>query len=90
MARHIVRCLQLWLLGFPFVLAGTMAPLSVALWVLATSYALVGIDEVGVQVEQPFDIIPMNKMCMIVMWNLNETFVNLPRHVRERMGMHLD
>ena len=40
--------------------------------------------------EQPFDIIPMNKMCMIVMWNLNETFVNLPRHVRERMGMHLD
>ena len=47
MARHIVRCLQLWLLGFPFVLAGTMAPLSVALWVLATSYALVGIDEVG-------------------------------------------
>ena len=34
-------------LGFPFVLAGTMAPLSVALWVLATSYALVGIDGSG-------------------------------------------
>ena len=25
MSRHIVRCLQLWLVGFPFVLAGTMA-----------------------------------------------------------------
>ena len=36
--------------------------------------------------EQPFDIIPMNKMCMIVMWNLNETFVNLPRHVQRGWG----
>ena len=66
MSRHIVRCLQLWLLGFPFVLAGTMAPLSVALWVLATSYAMVGIDEVGVQVEQPFEIVPMNKCVLAI------------------------
>ena len=51
MSRHIVRCLQLWLVGFPFVLAGTMAPISVAIWVFATSYAFVGIDEVGVQVS---------------------------------------
>ena len=60
MSRHVVRCLQLWLLGFPFVLAGTMAPITTSIWVFATAYAFVGIDEVGVQVEQPFDILPMN------------------------------
>ena len=87
MSRHIVRCLQIWLLGFPFVLAGTMAPVAVALWVFATSYALVGIDEVGVQVEQPFDILPMRKLCTIVVFNLEESFVRLPPCMKSRMGL---
>ena len=78
MSRHIVRCLQLWLVGFPFVLAGTMAPLSVAVWVFATAYAFIGIDEVGVQVEQPFEIVPMTSICNLVMRNLAETFVDAP------------
>jgi len=78
MSRHIVRCLQLWLLGFPFVIAGTMAPMTSALWVFAVSYAFVGINEVGVQVEQPFRIIPMNKLCVLAVKNLEEAFVKLP------------
>ena len=86
MSRHVIRCLQLWLLGFPFVLAGTMAPPTVAIWVFATSYAFVGIDEVGVQVEQPFDILPMNKLCLVAMANLEEAFVNLPPAVRTRLA----
>jgi len=81
MCRHIVRCLQIWLFGFPFVLAGTMAPASVAAWVFGTSYAFVGIDEIGVQVEQSFDIIPMTRLCQIVNSNLEECFVNLPPYV---------
>ena len=78
MSRHIVRTMQLWLFGFPFVLAGTMAPLSTAVWVFATSYAFVGIDEVGVQVEQPFEIVPMTTICNLVLTNLEETFVDIP------------
>lgn len=78
MSRHIIRCLQLWLMGFPFVLAGTMAPITVAIWVFVTSYAFVGIDEVGVQVEQPFEIIPMVSICQLAMANLEETFVRVP------------
>ena len=78
MSRHIVRCMQLWLLGFPFVLAGTMAPITVAIWVFATSYAFVGIDEVGIQVEQPFEIVPMTRICCLVMANLEEVFVERP------------
>ena len=108
MSRHIVRVLQLWLVGFPFVLAGTstrqthtappmlsplsafahlrsrrvpvfaVAPISVAIWVFATSYAFVGIDEVGVQVEQPFEIVPMNAITNLILVNLEETFVKVP------------
>ena len=84
LSRHIVRCLQLWLIGFPFVLAGTMAPLSVALWVFATSYAFVGIDDAGQQVEQPFDLMPMNKLCLFATQTLDETFVRMPPGMRER------
>ena len=55
-----------------------MAPLSTAVWVFATSYAFVGIDEVGVQVEQPFEIVPMTTICNLVLTNLEETFVDIP------------
>ena len=57
---------------------GTMAPIAVAIWVFATSYAFVGIDEVGIQVEQPFEIVPMMGICSLVMANLEEVFVDVP------------
>ena len=72
MSRHVIRCLLLWLLTLPFVLVGTMAPLWMAFWVVLTTYIFVGIEEVGVQVEQPFEIVPMTQLCNIVMANLEE------------------
>lgn len=42
---------MLWLVGLPFVLVGTMSPLATALWLFITSYIFVGIEEVGVQVQ---------------------------------------
>ena len=51
MSRHIVRCLLLFFFGLPFVLAGTMAPTTVAIWVFVVSYAFIGIDEVGAAEE---------------------------------------
>jgi len=86
MSRHIVRCLQLWLFGLPFVLAGTMAPLASACWVFAVSYAFIGIDEVGIQVEQPFEIVPMAALCEIVVRNLYETFIDVPPGVQQAMA----
>ena len=74
MSRHVVRCLTLWLLGLPVVLAGSMAPAATALWVFATSYIFIGIEEVGLQVEQPFEILPMTQLCNVIMSNLEEAF----------------
>jgi len=72
MSRHVVRCLLLWLATMPFVLVGTMRPLAIAGWVSLVGYIFVGIEEVGVQVEQPFEIIPMTQLCNIIMANLEE------------------
>ena len=61
-------------LRLPVVLAGSMAPAATALWVFATSYIFIGIEEVGLQVEQPFEILPMTQLCNVIMSNLEEAF----------------
>ncbi|EOD38332.1 hypothetical protein EMIHUDRAFT_224720 [Emiliania huxleyi CCMP1516] len=33
MSRHVIRCMLLWLLGLPAVLAGSMSPAHISLWV---------------------------------------------------------
>ena len=43
-----------------------MAPGTVAMSAFATAYVYVGIEELGVQVEQPFELIPMTRICAIV------------------------
>jgi len=48
----------LWLLGLPAVLAGSMSPAHISLWVFLVSYIFVGIEEVGVQVEHRADASP--------------------------------
>ena len=78
MSRHVVRCLMLWLVGLPFVLVGTMSPLATALWLFITSYIFVGIEEVGVQVEQPFEIVPMTALCNTIMVSMEELFIEPP------------
>ena len=78
MSRHIVRCLVLWLIGLPLLLAGSMNRYAVSLWIFVTSYIFVGIEEVGVQVEQPFEIVPMTQLCNVIMANLEEACEPLP------------
>ncbi len=41
-------------------------------------YICVGIEEVGVQVEQPFEVMPMTQLCAIIMFNLEEAFATPP------------
>ena len=41
-------------------------------------FVFIGIEEVGVQVEQPFEIVPMTQLCRIIMANLEEAFLQRP------------
>ena len=55
-----------------------MAPVTVSLWTLVTSYIFIGIEEVGAQVEQPFEITPMTRLCNVIMLTISESFAVPP------------
>ena len=78
MSRHAMRSQVLWLAAMPFALASTMAPWTLAAWAFLISYIFVGIEEVGAQVEQPFEITPMTRLCVVIMFNLEEAFSAFP------------
>ena len=82
-----VRSLVLWIATLPFVLAGAMSPISIALWVSLIVYIFVGIEEVGVQVEQPFEIVPMTALCNIIMANLQEAISAPPAEMAAIEGL---
>ena len=61
MARHGMRSLMLWLFALPFMLAGQVPCFAVALCTATTAYIYFGLDELGLQVEQPFRILPVRR-----------------------------
>ena len=60
-------------------LAGSMAPLTIGMWVGITAYIFTGIEDVGSQVEQPFGIVPMNKLSELIQMNVEETIQIAPQ-----------
>ena len=73
MSRHGLRSMTLWMLALPVVLScqGIPAILNV-LWTSAIAFIYLGIDELGVQVEQPFRVIPMWQLCQLVQEDILE------------------
>mmetsp|Transcript_29956 Transcript_29956/g.64135 ORF Transcript_29956/g.64135 Transcript_29956/m.64135 type:complete len:435 (-) Transcript_29956:125-1429(-) len=54
-----VLCLFLWFLPLALVSSGMQSPLSILVIVTFLSYIFVGIDEIGVEVEYPFPLLPL-------------------------------
>ena len=77
MTRHVVRCMGLWLLAMPLALIGSMPPLGVVLFTAISSYIFLGTEELGVQVEQPFDILPLWQICHLATRNVEEAALAL-------------
>ena len=53
-SRHTSRFLTIWLGTLPFTLIGDMKPWLVVAIVAAASYCMIGIEEIGHMIEQPF------------------------------------
>ena len=53
-SRHTSRFLTLWLGTLPYALVGNMRPWLVFAVVIAASYCMLGIEEIGHLIEQPF------------------------------------
>lgn len=75
MTRHVVRSLALWLLAMPLALVGSMPPAAIIGFTFAMSYVFIGIEELGIQVEQPFDILPLWQICHLATRNVEEAVV---------------
>eukprot|EP00793_Prasinoderma_coloniale_P005924 PRCOL_00004398-RA len=60
--RHTSRSLMLWLVALPLATVETLGWKEIPLDVLV-SYLLLGIDDCGMQIEQPFVILPMLEQC---------------------------
>jgi len=61
--RHTSRVLTLYMLLLPIALAGMQVSMCPAVITAAfASYILVGIDEIGLEIENPFNLLPMYSM----------------------------
>eukprot|EP00195_Chlamydomonas_chlamydogama_P001606 CAMPEP_0202924918 /NCGR_PEP_ID=MMETSP1392-20130828/79227_1 /ASSEMBLY_ACC=CAM_ASM_000868 /TAXON_ID=225041 /ORGANISM="Chlamydomonas chlamydogama, Strain SAG 11-48b" /LENGTH=475 /DNA_ID=CAMNT_0049618675 /DNA_START=90 /DNA_END=1517 /DNA_ORIENTATION=+ len=63
--RHTSRSLMLWLMTLPFALWPQAGWLSVPA-MMVISFIFVGIDEIGVEIEEPFAILPLLPLCRTI------------------------
>ena len=66
--RHTSRGLLLWLFMLPCGLlsAGCSTAIKLALVVTSTAYIMLGIDEIGMQIELPFNVLPLHGMASVL------------------------
>ena len=63
-SRHLSRIMFMYLALLPFSLVASGSPSLGAMVASAlASYVLVGIDEIGMEVENPFPVLPMQQLC---------------------------
>ena len=62
--RHTSRSLMLWLLTLPFALWPAMKLVTIPAVFLVT-YLMLGIDEIGVQIEEPFAVLPVKPLAEV-------------------------
>ncbi|KAL3944917.1 MAG: hypothetical protein SGBAC_001008 [Bacillariaceae sp.] len=59
--RHTSRLLALWSFLLPFAIYDGCGPLGVVPASVMISYAILGIEDVGLQIEEPFNILPIRQ-----------------------------
>jgi len=74
--RHTSRVLCLYLGLLPVALVGSKVSLfAILLNVILLSYVFVGIDEIGVEIEHPFPLLPMYYLSLAMQKNVANQFV---------------
>eukprot|EP00930_Biecheleria_cincta_P017558 TRINITY_DN1391_c0_g1_i3.p1 TRINITY_DN1391_c0_g1~~TRINITY_DN1391_c0_g1_i3.p1 ORF type:complete len:483 (-),score=83.54 TRINITY_DN1391_c0_g1_i3:222-1601(-) len=61
-SKHTTTFLYLWLFFLPWALEGSLG-VGVVFAQQLLSFFLLGIEDIGVQIEQPFDVLPLKKIC---------------------------
>lgn len=72
MSRHGTRSVIVFFLAMPFVFAASSPVLLSVVWTFIIAFLFLGIEELGVQVEQPFQVIPLWQLCSQVQADIEE------------------
>merc|ERR1712187_1063693 len=60
--KHTSRFLLLWLLFLPFALQSQLG-VGIVFAQQVLSFGLLGIEDIGIQIEEPFSVLPLKKIC---------------------------
>ena len=72
MSRRGTRSVIVFFLAMPFVFAISSPVFLSAVWTFIIAFLFLGIEELGVQVEQPFQVIPLWQLCNQVQEDIEE------------------
>ena len=81
--RHTSRFMIIWLACLPFALWDSAGWAVIPITSLL-SYLLLGIDQIGVQIEEPFGILPLEEICLDIKTEVDAT-LRKPG-IREEIG----
>lgn len=64
---------MVWLTCMPFCIYEQLGPIATTPVAMAMAFLLLGIDEIGVQLEEPFSILALENMCDAVVNTVRQT-----------------
>lgn len=80
--RHMSRLLIIWSWLLPFAMYPAMGPFGTLPAAVLTAYAILGIADIGVQLEEPFDILPLRQYSDGIFDSINQIERNyVPYHI---------
>jgi len=63
-SRHLSRIMVMYLTMLPFALVASGTPsLGAAVATALVSYVIIGVDEIGMEIENPFPLLPLMQLC---------------------------
>ena len=81
--RHTSRMIIFYLLSLPLALDGVFkSSLSVLFTVFAVTFYILGLDEINMQIEQPFRRMPMQPLAEAVLMDVADSFVCRPTDLK--------
>jgi predicted membrane chloride channel (bestrophin family) len=86
-SRHLSRILTIWLMAFPLASMAVVASLSstvvmarcvpiVVLSTILVSYGLIGLDEIGIEIEHPFPLLSLQQLAGAVQNSVGTQFLD--------------
>lgn len=76
--RHTSRFLMVFLFGTPFALYGAIGNLGAIPASMFIAFVLLGIEEIAVQIEEPFSVLPLEAYCLEVSAEMQQYLAHKP------------